>query len=117
MKKSQEADTLSRAGTKAGSREEIVELKFTAPKARSVSVAGSFNGWDSRRDPLSKESGGVWRVSLSLSAGRYEYRFVVDGQWQEDPGAKESASNPYGGRNSVLVVRGPSRRALAEMED
>ena len=117
MKSNQAAGTTSRSGTKAGSRDEMVELKLTAPKARSVSVAGTFNGWDSKSDPLSKESGGVWRAFLQLSPGRYEYRFVVDGQWQEDPGAKESAFNPYGGRNSVLVVRGPSRRALAEAED
>ena len=102
---------------KAGSRDETVELKLTAPKARSVSVAGTFNGWDSKSNVLSKESGGIWRAFLPLSPGRYEYRFVVDGQWQEDPSAKESAFNPYGGRNSVLVVRGPSRRAMAEAED
>jgi len=113
MKGNQTAGTASRTGTRAGSQDEMVELKLTAPKARSVSVAGSFNGWDAK----SKESGGVWRTFVSLSPGRHEYRFVVDGQWQEDPTAKESAFNPYGGRNSVLVVRGPSRRAIAEAED
>ncbi|HUI07505.1 MAG TPA: glycogen-binding domain-containing protein [Verrucomicrobiae bacterium] len=117
MKGNQAAGTWSRAGTRTGSQDEAVELKLTAPKARSVSVAGSFNGWDAKSNPLNKESGGVWRTSVSLSPGRYEYRFVVDGQWQEDPTAKESAFNPYGGRNSVLVVRGPSRRAIAEAED
>ena len=117
MKSSQAAGATSRAGTRDGSREEMVELKLIAPKARSVFVAGNFNGWDAKSNPLSKESGGVWRAFLQLSPGRYEYRLVVDGQWQEDPGAKESAFNPYGGRNSVLVVRGPSRRALAEAED
>jgi 1,4-alpha-glucan branching enzyme len=117
MKSNQGAGTVSRAGTKAGAGEEIVEFKLTAPKARSVSVAGTFNGWDPRSNPLNKESGGVWRAFLPLSPGRYEYRFVVDAQWQEDPAAKESTFNPYGGRNSVFVVRGPSRRAMAEAED
>ena len=117
MKGNQAAGAVSRTGTRAGSREETVELKLTAPKARSVSVAGTFNGWDPRSNTLSKESGGTWRACLSLSPGRYEYRFIVDGQWQEDPAAKESAFNPYGGRNSVLIVRGPSRRAMAEAED
>ena len=117
MKSNQATGAGSRAGTRAGSRDEMVELKLTAPKARSVFVAGNFNGWDAKSNVLNKESGGVWRAFLQLSPGRYEYRFIVDGQWQEDPNAKESAFNPYGGRNSVLVVRGPSRRAQAEAED
>jgi len=117
MKGHQAAGTASRTGARAGSQNEIVELKLSAPKARSVSVAGTFNGWDAKSNPLTKESGGVWRAFLQLSPGRYEYKFVVDSQWQEDPAAKESAFNPYGGRNSVVVVRGPSRRAKAEAED
>jgi 1,4-alpha-glucan branching enzyme len=117
MKGDRGIGTASRAGTRAGLQNETVELRFTAPGARSVSVAGTFNGWDPKSNPLSKESGGVWRTALLLAPGRYEYRFIVDGQWQEDPSAKESAFNPYGGRNSVLVVRGPSRRAMAEADD
>jgi 1,4-alpha-glucan branching enzyme len=117
MKKNKEAAVSIRAETNTGSEDDIVEMKFTAPKARSVSVAGSFNGWDSQRTPLRKEAGGVWRAFVPLSPGRYEYRFVVDGQWLEDPDAKESISNPYGGRNSVLVVRGAPRRAMAAVED
>jgi 1,4-alpha-glucan branching enzyme len=117
MKGNQGVGTASRTAARTGTREDLIELKLTAPNARSVSVAGTFNNWDAKSNPLSKASGGSWYTSLQLSPGRYEYRFVVDGQWQEDPGAKESAFNPYGGRNSVLVVQGPSRRAMAEMDD
>jgi len=49
--------------------------------------------------------GGRWTKELSLPPGRYEYRHVVDGEWLCDPAATEQASNPYGGSNSVLVVR------------
>jgi len=41
-----------------------------------------------------------------VNPGRYEYLFVVDGQWLPDPNAKESVANPFGGRNSVLRVSG-----------
>jgi hypothetical protein len=41
---------------------------------------------------------------LAVEAGRYEYMFVVDGQWLPDPNAKESVQNPFGGKNSLLVV-------------
>jgi len=69
-------------------------------------LVGSFNGWDPNRTPLRNEGGGVWRVLLPLNSGRYEYRYVVDGQWQEDPAAKEFVPNPFGGHNSVLTVAG-----------
>lgn len=47
---------------------------------------------------------GKWAKELALPPGRYEYRFVVDGQWVDDPAAKESVPNPVGGFNAVLVV-------------
>ena len=118
MKGNQKTGPLSRATTIAESEEDAaIELMLSAPKARSVFVAGSFNGWDPQRTALRKDSRGVWHVTLPLSAGRYEYRLVVDGQWQEDPSAKESVPNPHGGRNSVLVVPGatrPPRSAVKE---
>jgi 1,4-alpha-glucan branching enzyme len=85
-----------------------IALTLSAKEANSVAVGGTFNGWQSARHPLSKGFDGVWRTRLSLAPGRYEYRFVVDGKWIEDPLAKESVRNPYGGNNSVLVVEVPS---------
>jgi 1,4-alpha-glucan branching enzyme len=89
----------------------LIEFKITVPKAKSVAIAGTFNNWDPARTPLRNEGGGVWRVFLPLNAGRYEYRYVVDGQWQEDAAAKEFAPNPFGGRNSVLKVAGAAKRS------
>jgi len=75
------------------------------PAAKSAAVAGSFNGWDQKRNPLQKDSNGGWRTTLWLPPGRYEYRFVVDGaQWCNDPVAKESVPNEFGSTNSVIVV-------------
>jgi AMP-activated protein kinase-like protein len=39
-----------------------------------------------------------------LKSGQYEYRFVVDGIWSDDPQARQSVANPHGGFNSVLKV-------------
>jgi 1,4-alpha-glucan branching enzyme len=87
----------------AQSKEKSIQLKLTAPAAQSVAAAGTFNNWDAKKTPL-KKTGSTWTTSLSLPAGRYEYRFVVDGQWISDPAARESAVNPYGGQNSVLTI-------------
>lgn len=48
---------------------------------------------------------GHWARSLALPPGRYEYKFVVAGQWLPDPNAHEYAFNGYGTLNSVIEVR------------
>jgi 1,4-alpha-glucan branching enzyme len=114
MRTNHKSSPSNRTAPTAGSEEDGIEVKLHAPNARAVFVAGNFNGWDPRRTSLHKDSGGVWRTFLPLSPGRYEYRFIVDGQWQEDPGARESVPNPHGGRNSVLIVRSTPRPSMAE---
>ncbi len=81
-----------------------VSLELVKPNAKHVYVAGSFNDWKPERAPLSATGDGRWVGNLEVKPGRYEYLFVVDGQWLPDPNAKETVQNPFGGRNSVLTV-------------
>lgn len=81
-----------------------VQIQFFCPTAQSVMVAGTFNEWKPDATPLVKAGGGRWATSLDVGPGRYEYLFIVDGQWQPDPSASETVGNPYGGSNCVLVV-------------
>ena len=76
-----------------------------APFARSVSMAGTFNDWDPAEQPMKKDRNGHWTTQLFLKAGTYEYKFVVDGAWQEDPRATSYSQNPFGTRNAVVTVR------------
>jgi 1,4-alpha-glucan branching enzyme len=73
------------------------------PDANSVFIAGSFNDWSPDATPLGKNGGGAWTVEIALPAGRHEYRFVVDGEWVDDPQAAEVVPNAHGGVNAVLV--------------
>ncbi len=84
--------------------EKPVEFKLNKPGAKEVALAGTFNGWDLKRTPMRKEADG-WRTTLWLPPGRYEYKFVVDGQWMSDPREQDSAPNSFGGTNSVLMVK------------
>ena len=84
--------------------EKPVDFVLAMPHAQSAAVAGTFNNWDPKRTPLRKEPSGDWKTTLWLPPGRYEYRFVVDGQWLSDPKAKESVSNQFGSTNSVVHV-------------
>jgi hypothetical protein len=82
-------------------------FSFKDPTAATVHLAGEFNGWSQDATPMSDPDGdGVWTVVIDLAPGRYEYKFVVDGgvRWVEDSGNPESVPDPYGGRNSVIVI-------------
>jgi 1,4-alpha-glucan branching enzyme len=71
---------------------------------RAVSVAGEFNAWDPAADPLVQQADGTFRLVKKLTPGRYAYKFVVDGQWQPDPSAKETIDDGFGAKNSVVIV-------------
>ena len=82
-----------------------VLFEFYAPEAQKVQVAGSFNEWNPSKTPLKKERDGKWKATLELPPGRYEYRYWVDGDWQNDQRPVECAPNPFGSWNCILVVR------------
>lgn len=91
----------------------LVRLVVLQPDARSVDVAGDFNGWDPARTPLEQTANGAWAVTLPLQPGRYEYMFVVDGtHWVGDPFAVEDTDDGFGSRNAVLDVRPGAETSL-----
>ena len=76
------------------------------PRADNVQIAGDFNNWQPEKSPMQKVGqSGVWQTELKLPAGKYRYRLVVDGQWQQDPYNETTETNPFGGYNSVLEVK------------
>jgi chromosome partitioning protein len=76
------------------------------PRAENVQVAGDFNDWQPAKTNMQKVGdGGVWQTQLKLPAGKYRYRLVVDGQWQQDPFNETTELNPFGDFNSVVEVR------------
>ena len=83
-------------------------FRLLAPDAGEVRVAGDFNGWQTdqaaRLDP---DGQGVWSAVLPLQPGRYQYRFIVDGRWIEDPHNPHTIDTPYGVKNSVIEIHPP----------
>ncbi|MFB3887178.1 MAG: isoamylase early set domain-containing protein [Thermodesulfobacteriota bacterium] len=79
-------------------------FQFLAPDANEVFIAGGFNHWDKRASPLGKDKDGIWRISLPLMPGRYEYRFVADGTWENDPSCSDCVPNEFGSLNCVRIV-------------
>ncbi len=97
-------NTASRNKSKAQTVKKI-EFEYYAPQSKKVEVAGSFNEWNPSKTPLKKERDGKWKATLELQPGRYEYRYWVDGGWENDQRPVECASNPFGTWNCVLQVR------------
>ncbi len=81
------------------------EFKLYAPKARGVSLAGSFNNWDTKVIAAKKDSKGSWVAKVNLKPGRYEYKFFVDGSWINDPSCTSCVTNAFGSRNCVIEVK------------
>jgi hypothetical protein len=75
-----------------------------APQAKHVSVSGDFNKWSPDAAPMKRRSDGRWETALLLRPGRYQYKFVADGQWLHDPNARESVPNVHGSLNSVIDI-------------
>ncbi len=79
-------------------------FNFTAPTALSVQLVGDFTGWRQAPISLTKGANGVWQTSVELAPGTYHYRFLVDGQWRDDPECVLRVPNPFGSENSVREV-------------
>jgi hypothetical protein len=89
-----------------------VTFVFVAPQARSVALAGDFDGWDAARLPMRREGSGLWTVDVPLAPGRYQYAFVVDGRrFTADPSAPRATGDDFGTPTSVVTVGGATRAA------
>jgi len=79
-------------------------FSLDAPYATQVFVAGSFNDWSPVATPLMRNDAGIWTGTVNLDPGEYEYRFVVDNKWSEDPANTTRRCNEFGTKNCILAV-------------
>lgn len=87
------------------STKEDVELVFD-PQGKEynlVQLKGEMNNWNPSATELTKE-GDVWKTSMLINKGIYQYLFVVDGVETVDPSNPDRVSNGIGGMNSLLTV-------------
>lgn len=72
--------------------------------ASEVLLAGDFTQWTEAPLKLKKNKAGVWKIDVTLPPGRYEYRFLVDGVWTDDPSCPARVPNDCGTENCVRMV-------------
>jgi 1,4-alpha-glucan branching enzyme len=77
---------------------------YSGADATAVAVVGDFNQWNTTANPMAKDAAGSWTVMIPLKSGKYQYKFLVDGNWIEDPANPEKADDGFGGKNSIKIV-------------
>jgi len=88
----------------------LIELKPTkfhleAPFAESVKLTADFTEWEKFPLHMMKSKDGVWYTTVPLPPGHYSYRFIVDGEWCDDPSSVlRLHDNPFGRANAVMEV-------------
>ena len=91
------------ASTKGKKR---VVFEVEASPSSTVLVAGSFNSWQpAELKPKAKTRGaGQFSRIFYLPHGRYEYKYLIDGEWSVDSKCRDWSPNEFGTLNSVMNV-------------
>jgi 1,4-alpha-glucan branching enzyme len=79
-------------------------FRLEAPMAQTVKLVADFTGWEKNPLDLRLGENGVWQITVALPPGRYAYRFLVDGEWQDDPQCGQYEANSFGTANAVVEV-------------
>tara|TARA_R110002049_G_scaffold254921_1_gene430417 strand:+ start:244 stop:540 length:297 start_codon:yes stop_codon:yes gene_type:complete len=84
----------------------VCKVTFTVPAedAKKVAVVGSFNEWNDKATLLKKLKNGSFKGTVDLESGiSHEFRYLIDGEYQNEIEADTYAWNDYAGaENSVL---------------
>lgn len=89
---------------KSSTNKKLKRLTFSleAADAGEVLLMGDFNNWSPKKHPMQKDGSGIWNKTVMLPNGNYEYKFLVDGQWREDPRNERRCANCFGTFNNVI---------------
>ena len=81
-----------------------ITFSYPAKEASVVEVSGDFNDWDFM--PLKKQKNGTFKGQVNLPVeNEYQFKYKVDGEWQNDSAADKYQWNDFAASdNSVVVV-------------
>ncbi len=83
-----------------------VTFSIEAKDANSASVVGDFNNWNPIEGALVKLKNGTFKGLFEIPKdAKYEFKYVVDGAFVNDPEADDYIYNDFAGaENSVVNV-------------
>lgn len=86
-------------------KEKKVEFRVRGNPGSKVFLAGTFTRWASGRIALNDNGGcGIFKGEVTLSPGTYEYKFIVNDDWIQDPENPKFKLSDLGTINSVVIV-------------
>jgi 1,4-alpha-glucan branching enzyme len=80
------------------------KFRLAAATAGEVLLAGDFTSWQQGAIAMQAGDDGIWTTTVKLPPGTYQYLFVVDGKWHEDPACTSRMANSVGGYNMLRRV-------------
>lgn len=96
----------------------LVHVVFELPAsiwADRIYLVGDFNDWQTNVTPFVQGRDGVWRVALELPCNqKFEFRYLIDGNWQTDYHADGWSSNRFGSQNSIVDTQMHESKDFAE---
>lgn len=87
------------------SKRKKVTFCYESPGAEKVCLIGDFNGWNEEKHLMKNAGNGLWEKSVLLAPGAYEYKFLVDNQWKQDPRNDQVCTNCFGTQNNLIFVK------------
>ena len=95
---------MSRRKKRNKTQKRRITFKLEASGAKDAVLVGDFNTWDVKKHRMKRDNQGRWTKIITLAPGRYEYKFLVDGEWQNDPDNDQVVPNSFGTINNILTV-------------
>ncbi len=81
------------------------QFVFKCAECKEVYLVGEFNNWEkNEKYKLHQLNHDTWIITLPLRKGKYQYKFLVDGKWVNDPTNDMLEDDAFGGKNSVVLV-------------
>jgi 1,4-alpha-glucan branching enzyme len=83
-----------------------VTFSVIAKNANIASVVGDFNNWNIESGKMEKLKNGTFKILLEIPKDvSYEFKYVVDGEFLNEPEADSQVWNDFAGaENSVLAL-------------
>ncbi|CAK7325349.1 unnamed protein product [Dovyalis caffra] len=87
-----------------GLRKKLVTLKWKDNNYSTVEISGLDIGWGQRIPLELDEEQGFWILKRELLEGRYEYKYIVDGEWTVSKYELLTTANKDGHINNYVQV-------------
>ena len=68
-----------------------------------VKIAGSFSNWKEQYTLQKDPSDNIFKLTLKLNSGKYEYKFIVDGEWKCAEG-QPKITDEKGNTNNIIEI-------------